>query len=113
MQRPKIDLATATKVRVKMHDCAAKGTDVIRALDELGFLSFEGLEDFRRCETIEAAASLLEMLSVDAIAAGLRDPFGQRLRVPATPQATKDAIVEWLRNIARDQIKPTQEETRK
>lgn len=112
MQRPKIDPDTATRIRLKMLDCAAKGTDPIRALDELGFLSFPALEQQCRHDTVSAVADLLNASTIDRIAAGLRDPWGQRLRVPATAQDTKDAIVRWLHNIARDLVQPTPEENR-
>lgn len=95
MQRPKVDLKTAEAVRLLLLQCQQQGRDPIRVLDERGYLHSVQLEAHIRAEALDAAATLLDRTSLDAV---LRDvPDTDR---PMTPFATKQVISKWLQHLA-------------
>lgn len=104
MQRPKIDLATAEKIRALIERCREKGRDPIRAMDELGYLNFEALEQAHTRSTLTVAATMLDMASVDNLSRILDATR------PMTAHEAKQLIVSWLHHLARQQtIQPTEE----
>lgn len=106
MQRPKVDPDTALKVHALIERCRAEGRDVVRALDERGYLGFPALEHWQETNLISGLATILEGISLKGIGQLLPD-----MDRPMTPYETKQFIARFLHHLSEQQsiTKPTEE----
>jgi len=101
MQR--IDGPTAAQVRACITKSAQRGSDVVRALDELGLLWYPGKQDQVTAAVLGSAAKLLEQLSMRDLAATVIPGVPRNsIRLPTSPLDTKSLIVQWLRAQERE-----------
>lgn len=93
MTLPKIDPTIAAVIRAKILDCERRGSDVIRALNELGFLRHEQRMRHDQAWILDKVADGLDGMSVAQL-------FDKPL--PTTSYDTKKGIVEILRLTAEN-----------
>lgn len=87
----KADADTVLEVQGVLASAAARGTDPVRALDELGLLHYESRRLQAMAGTLEQAAQLLSEITTGQLATLAND------RRPQTPLDTKRHIEMWLR----------------
>lgn len=88
----KADEAAVLKAQQVLIKATVRGTDPVRALDELGLLHHERLRRQIMADTLSQAADLLYQTTVKQLAAGQR--------APQTPLDTKRCVELWLREQA-------------
>jgi hypothetical protein len=88
-----VDEGTAALVRRALLKCADKGTDPVRALDELGYLHYAEKMRETMAHTLMDAARMLDESTVQQVAGG-------RQRAPSSPLDMKRQVVDWLQRQA-------------
>lgn len=91
----KADEATVLRVREVLAKAATRGTDAVRALDELGLLCFDGLRRQLAADALDAAADTLYETTTKQLSILADDRRAQ------TPLDTKRHVEMWLRSQAK------------
>lgn len=99
----RIDGPTAAQVRACITKSGQRGSDVVRALDDLGLLWHVAKQRLVQADTLDQAAGLLEHLSMRDLAATVIPGVPRNaIRLPTSPLDTKNLIVQWLRAQERE-----------
>lgn len=90
----RVDKETILNVQAVLQSAVNRGTDPVRALDELGLLHYESKRLQAMADTLEQAAQLLSEITTGQLATVVGD------RRPQTVLDTKRHIEMWLRHEA-------------
>jgi hypothetical protein len=100
------DPETDAAVRAVILACQQRGTDVVRALNELGLLWYPAKLRAAQADILGNTADMLRQMSIRQLSEvpvfGSPGAGG----LPNTPQETKNLIVNWLITLERELLKP-------
>lgn len=88
----KIDPASAAQVHLVLARCRARGLDPVRALDELGYLSYPASQELYRRLTINEVHDRINAATPTMLGHGI---------VPATAMDMKRAILQTIERMSQ------------